>query len=77
MRPWIVAVGRTSPGLCGSRTLCDWVHPRYPFLLPVKVSSRVFRGKFANDFANPTRISANLPMISETPARCGSGGLAA
>src|SRR5499425_1670500 len=23
-----------------------WVHPRYPFLLPVKVLSRVFRGKF-------------------------------
>jgi hypothetical protein len=23
------------------------------------------------------RISANLPMISATPARCGSGGLAA
>lgn len=24
-----------------------WVHPRYPFFLPVKVLSRVFRGKFA------------------------------
>jgi hypothetical protein len=23
-----------------------WIHPRYPFLLPVKVLSRVFRGKF-------------------------------
>src|SRR5580704_464546 len=23
-----------------------WVHPRYAFLLPVKVLSRVFRGKF-------------------------------
>jgi len=23
-----------------------WVHPRYPFFLPVKVLSRVFRGKF-------------------------------
>jgi len=23
-----------------------WVHPRYPFLLPVKVLSRVYRGKF-------------------------------
>jgi hypothetical protein len=25
-----------------------WVHPRYPFFLPVKVLSRVFRGKFIN-----------------------------
>jgi hypothetical protein len=24
----------------------QWVHPRYPFFLPVKVLSRVFRGKF-------------------------------
>jgi hypothetical protein len=24
----------------------SWVHPRYPFFLPVKVLSRVFRGKF-------------------------------
>jgi hypothetical protein len=23
-----------------------WIHPRYPFLVPVKVLSRVFRGKF-------------------------------
>ena len=23
-----------------------WVHPRYPFFLPVRVLSRVFRGKF-------------------------------
>jgi hypothetical protein len=23
-----------------------WIHPKYPFLLPVKVLSRVFRGKF-------------------------------
>jgi hypothetical protein len=23
-----------------------WIHPRYPFFLPVKVLSRVFRGKF-------------------------------
>ena len=23
-----------------------WVHPRYPFFLPVKVLSRIFRGKF-------------------------------
>src|SRR6202035_2378900 len=25
---------------------CGWVHPRYPFFLPVKVLSHVFRGKF-------------------------------
>jgi hypothetical protein len=24
----------------------SWVHPRYPFFLPIKVLSRVFRGKF-------------------------------
>jgi hypothetical protein len=24
----------------------QWIHPRYPFFLPVKVLSRVFRGKF-------------------------------
>lgn len=31
-------------GLAPNRT--RWVHPRYPFFLPVKVLSRVFRGKF-------------------------------
>ncbi len=25
-----------------------WIHPRYPFFLPVKVLSRVFRGKFVD-----------------------------
>jgi len=25
-----------------------WIHPRYPFFLPVKVLSRVFRGKFVS-----------------------------
>jgi Putative transposase len=25
---------------------CSWIHPRYPFFLPVKALSRVFRGKF-------------------------------
>jgi len=25
---------------------CRWIHPRYPFFLPVRVLSRVFRGKF-------------------------------
>lgn len=32
-------------GLSSDHT--GWVHPRYPFFLPVKVLSRVFRGKFA------------------------------
>jgi hypothetical protein len=31
-------------GLSADHT--QWVHPRYPFFLPVKVLSRVFRGKF-------------------------------
>jgi hypothetical protein len=29
-----------------SRDQQRWIHPRYPFFLPVKVLSRVFRGKF-------------------------------
>ena len=29
-----------------SQQRARWVHPRYPFFLPVKVLSRVFRGKF-------------------------------
>ena len=33
-------------GLSPDRT--SWVHPKYPFFLPVKVLSRVFRGKFVN-----------------------------
>ena len=47
-----------------------WVHPRYPFFLPVKVLSRVFRGKFLAGLkrlyrrkqlccAGPTLILAN------------------
>jgi hypothetical protein len=36
----VIPVGGLSP----DRT--HWVHPRYPFFLPVKVLSRVFRGKF-------------------------------
>ena len=31
-------------GLSADHT--QWVHPRYPFFFPVKVLSRVFRGKF-------------------------------
>jgi hypothetical protein len=33
-----------SGGLSPDRT--HWIHPRYPFFLPVHVLSRVFRGKF-------------------------------
>lgn len=33
-----------SGGFSSDRT--RWLHPRYPFFLPVKVLSRVFRGKF-------------------------------
>ncbi len=36
----VIPVGGLSP----DRT--QWVHPRYPFFLPFKVLSRVFRGKF-------------------------------
>ena len=41
----------SAPPLCHSRRWSlarphPWIHPRYPFFLPVKVLSRVFRGKF-------------------------------
>jgi hypothetical protein len=36
----VIPAGGISPDLT------RWVHPRYPFFLPVKVLSRVFRGKF-------------------------------
>jgi hypothetical protein len=36
----VIPVGGLSP----DRT--QWIHPRYPFFLPVKVLSRIFRGKF-------------------------------
>ena len=36
----VIPVGGLSPDRA------QWVHPRYPFFLPVKVLSRVFRGKF-------------------------------
>jgi hypothetical protein len=36
----VIPAGGLSPDRTG------WVHPRYPFFLPVKVLSRVFRGKF-------------------------------
>src|SRR5215218_10780894 len=33
-----------------------WVHPRYPFFLPVKVLSRVFRGKFISGLTRAYRL---------------------
>jgi hypothetical protein len=36
----VIPAGGLSPDHSG------WIHPRYPFFLPVKVLSRVFRGKF-------------------------------
>jgi hypothetical protein len=32
-----------------------WVHPKYPFFLPVKVLSRVFRGKFVDSLKRAYR----------------------
>ena len=66
-----------------------WVHPRYPFFLPVKVLSRVFRGKFVAGLkrrlpARRTRISRQPQPLAEEKAfrsflrplfRQGLGGL--
>lgn len=41
-------------GLSLDRT--HWVHPRYPFFLPVKVLSRVFRGKFVAGLKRAFRL---------------------
>ncbi|MEO8053198.1 MAG: IS91 family transposase [Acidobacteriota bacterium] len=38
----VIPRGGLSPDLTG------WVHPRYPFFLPVKVLEKVFRGKFVD-----------------------------
>jgi hypothetical protein len=43
----------------------SWVHPRYPFFLPVKVLSRVFRGKFV----------AGLKRAFQAGELCLPGGL--
>ena len=32
-----------------------WIHPRYPFFLPIKVLSKVFRGKFINGLKRSLR----------------------
>jgi len=34
------------PGGGFSPDRANWIHPRYPFFLPVKILSKVFRGKF-------------------------------
>ena len=50
-----------------------WVHPRYPFFLPVKVLSRVFRGKFVAGLKRAFRQRAlafpgNLQPLAEEKA---------
>ena len=44
-----------------------WVHPKYPFFLPVKVLSRVFRGKFL-DFLQRVPCQ-HLPRMDSTLLR--------
>jgi Putative transposase/Transposase zinc-binding domain len=46
----VIPVGGLSPD--GTQ----WVHPRYPFFLPVKVLSRVFRGKFVAGLKRAFRL---------------------
>lgn len=46
----VIPVGGLSPD--GAH----WVHPRYPFFLPVKVLSRVFRGKFVAGLKRAFRL---------------------
>lgn len=48
----VIPVGGPSP----DRT--HWVDPRYPFFLPVKVLSRVFRGKFVAGLKRAFRLGA-------------------
>jgi hypothetical protein len=43
----------------------SWIHPRYPFFLPVRVLSRVFRGKFV----------AGLKRLHHNGALCLPGSL--
>lgn len=58
-------------GLSLDRT--QWVHPRYPFFLPVKVLSRVFRGKCVAGLKRAFRLgrlsfSGRLHPLTEAPA---------
>ena len=62
-----------------------WIHPRYPFFLPVKVLSRVFRGKFVDgletrfcrgrtQFPRPAcKCSPSVRLSSLPPAAVSSG----
>jgi hypothetical protein len=36
------------PGGGFSQDRANWIHPRYPFFLPIKILSKVFRGKFVS-----------------------------
>jgi hypothetical protein len=50
-----------------------WVRPRYPFFLPVKVLSRVFRGKFVSGLQHAFRqgklaFPGNLHLLAEEKA---------
>ena len=63
----VIPVGGLSP----DRT--QWVHPRYPFFLSVKVLSRVFRGKFIAGLRRAFRVgrlsfSGRLQSLSEAAA---------
>jgi hypothetical protein len=40
-------------GLASDHT--HWIHPRYPFFLPIKVLSKVFRGKFVDGLKRALR----------------------
>jgi hypothetical protein len=58
-------------GLSLDRT--QWVHPRYPFFLPVKVLSRVFRGKFVAGLRRAFRLGrlsfpGRLQRLTAAPA---------
>jgi hypothetical protein len=48
-------------------TCSHWVHPRHPFFLPVKVLSRVFRGKFLDFLQRVPR--QQLPGLDSTLMR--------
>ena len=61
----VVPVGGLSPD--GTQ----WVHPRYPFFLPVRVLSRVFRGKFVAGLKRAFRLGRlSLPgSLATWPTR--------
>ncbi|MGA3227653.1 MAG: IS91 family transposase [Acidobacteriaceae bacterium] len=48
-------------------TYSHWVHPRHPFFLPVKVLSRVFRGKFLDLLQRVPR--QHIPGLDSTLMR--------